>query len=135
MISEITVQEAALYDRQIRLWGMDAQTRMRSTNILIIGMNGLANEVIKNLVLAGIGNLTLLSDATVGDVGCQFFTRMGDVGYKLDSALPRIQALNPTVKVVADTRSWREVEIDYFKQFQIILLCSGDQEDLVWFID
>lgn len=130
---EISVQEAALYDRQIRLWGMDAQTRMRSTNLLIIGMNGLANEVIKNLVLAGIGNINLLSDEVVSDVGCQFFTRKEDTGYKLHNALPRIQALNPTVKVLADTRSWRDVGIDYFKKFQIILLCSGDQEDLVSF--
>ena len=135
MVEEISIQEAALYDRQIRLWGMDAQTRMRSTHVLVIGMNGLVNEVVKNLVLAGIGNLVILSDAAVGDVGCQFFTRREDTGYKLDDALQRIKALNPTVKVEAITKSWKELDNDYFKEFQIVLLCSGDQDDLVGNID
>jgi tRNA A37 threonylcarbamoyladenosine dehydratase len=64
MVEEISIQEVALYDRQIRLWGMDAQTKMRATHVLVVGLNGLSNEVIKNLVLAGIGSLTILSDAT-----------------------------------------------------------------------
>jgi ubiquitin-like 1-activating enzyme E1 A len=131
MVEEISVQEVALYDRQIRLWGMDAQTRMRSTHVLVVGLNGLSNEVVKNLVLAGIGSLTILCDSMVGEVGCQFFTRAEDTGYKLDHAVPRIRALNPTVKVIADTRSWKEIDSDYFKQFQIVLLCSGNQDDLV----
>ena len=130
MVKEISVQEAALYDRQIRLWGMDAQARMRSTHVLVVGMNGLANEVVKNIVLAGIGRLTILSNDLVGETGCQFFSRKDDVGFKLDNALPRIQALNPTVQVEIDTRFWRDLEDDYFKKFQLIVLCSGEQNDL-----
>lgn len=135
MVEEISIQEAALYDRQIRLWGMDAQTRMRATQLLVIGMNGLANEVIKNLVLAGIGSLDILSDAPVSVQGCQFFSREDDTGYKLDHALSRIKQLNPSVKVTADTRSWKDIDSEYFKKFQIILLCTGHQEDLVNYID
>jgi ubiquitin-like 1-activating enzyme E1 A len=50
-------------------------TRIRSANILLISVKALANEVAKNLVLAGIGSLTILDhqDVTEEDLGAQFF--------------------------------------------------------------
>lgn len=49
--------------------------RLRSANILLVGMRALANEIAKNLVLAGIGSLTILDDQVVteDDLGSQFF--------------------------------------------------------------
>lgn len=49
--------------------------RLRSANILLITMKSLANEVAKNLVLAGIGSLTVLDHESVTeeDLGAQFF--------------------------------------------------------------
>ena len=32
---EITDDEAALYDRQIRLWGVDAQRSLRAANVFV----------------------------------------------------------------------------------------------------
>lgn len=61
----ITEDEAALYDRQIRLWGVDAQRRLLSSRILIINMKGLGAEIAKNLVLGGINCLTLLDSNEV----------------------------------------------------------------------
>ena len=34
---EISEAEAALYDRQIRLWGLDAQRRLRAANVFLAG--------------------------------------------------------------------------------------------------
>ncbi|KAI9512083.1 hypothetical protein F5148DRAFT_1280128 [Russula earlei] len=64
--------EAALYDRQIRLWGLEAQQcevkvlmivggrgRMRNTMILVVNLRGVATETIRNIVLAGIGKLVI----------------------------------------------------------------------------
>ena len=50
------------YDRQIRLWGHEAQQRMRDSKIVVVSLGGLAVEIVKNLVLAGIGNLTILDN-------------------------------------------------------------------------
>ncbi|KOS19066.1 DNA damage tolerance protein RHC31 [Escovopsis weberi] len=70
----VTADEIALYDRQIRLWGMAAQAKIQSANVLLITIRALANEVAKNLVLAGVASLTLLDDARVteADLGAQF---------------------------------------------------------------
>ncbi len=45
---------------QIRLWGLDAQKRLRASRVLVAGVRGLTVEVAKNLVLAGVSALTLL---------------------------------------------------------------------------
>jgi ubiquitin-like 1-activating enzyme E1 A len=74
--------EAALYDRQIRLWGLEAQNRMRNATILVANLRGVATETIKNIVLAGIGKLILVDaeSVTEEDLGAGFFFREGDVG-------------------------------------------------------
>jgi ubiquitin-like 1-activating enzyme E1 A len=46
--------ESDVYDRQIRLWGAEAQAKMSKTKVLYIHVTGVSSEVLKNLVLAGI---------------------------------------------------------------------------------
>lgn len=79
---ELSADEIALYDRQLRLWGIEAQNRMRKANILLITMKALGNEIAKNLVLAGIGSLTVLDSemVTESDVASQFFVTEEDIG-------------------------------------------------------
>lgn len=50
-------------------------SRIGSANILLITMKSLANEVAKNLVLAGIGSLTIIDHepVTSEDLQSQFF--------------------------------------------------------------
>ena len=59
-----------------------APCRMRGATILIINLKGLATEVIKNIVLAGIGKLIVMDGANVSetDLGAGFFFTHEDVG-------------------------------------------------------
>lgn len=61
--------------------------RLRSANILLIGMKALGNEIAKNLVLAGIGSLTILDDqlVTENDLGSQFFISELHVGLNVQT--------------------------------------------------
>ena len=56
--------------------------RLRTANVLLISMRALANEIAKNLVLAGIGSLTIQDSQSVSedDLGAQFFITEEDVG-------------------------------------------------------
>uniref|UniRef100_A0A914RTN8 THIF-type NAD/FAD binding fold domain-containing protein n=1 Tax=Parascaris equorum TaxID=6256 RepID=A0A914RTN8_PAREQ len=56
----ISDEEKAVYDRQIRLWGLEAQNRLRNSSVLIAGLSGCGAEVAKNLMLAGLKSITLL---------------------------------------------------------------------------
>jgi ubiquitin-like 1-activating enzyme E1 A len=58
---------------------------MRNARILVVGLRGTATEVIKNLVLAGIGTLVIVDGGDVNeeDLGAGFFFRDDDVGKKV----------------------------------------------------
>jgi molybdopterin-synthase adenylyltransferase len=55
------------YSRHLLLneWGLDAQERLATANVLIIGAGGLGCPAAHTLVAAGLGRLTLVDDDTV----------------------------------------------------------------------
>ncbi|KAL2262618.1 hypothetical protein VTK26DRAFT_705 [Humicola hyalothermophila] len=131
----ISADEIALYDRQIRLWGMKAQERIRNANILLITMKALANEIAKNLVLAGIGSLTILDPdpVTEVDLGAQFFLSEEDtpVGTnRAAAASAAIQRLNPRVRVHVDTADIRSKPPSFYAPFDIIIATDLDSPTL-----
>ncbi|KAK7104023.1 SUMO-activating enzyme subunit 1-like [Littorina saxatilis] len=119
----ITEDEAALYDRQIRLWGLDAQRRLRAASVLLVGLRGLGAEVAKNIVLSGIKSLTLL-DPTVADEEdsmSQFLIPRSEVGKnRAEASLERTQLLNPMVKVTADTSNIDDKDDAFIKSFDVV---------------
>ncbi|ELP85667.1 sumo-1 activating enzyme subunit, putative [Entamoeba invadens IP1] len=52
-------ETAKLYDRSIRTWGVDAQNRILSAHLLIIGYDALMSEILKNVVISGVSKLTV----------------------------------------------------------------------------
>ncbi|KAI1167441.1 hypothetical protein F5B18DRAFT_440418 [Nemania serpens] len=120
----MSADEIALYDRQIRLWGMQAQQKIQAANILLISMKALANEIAKNLVLAGIGSLTIVDDhiVTEADLGAQFFLSQENVGQnRAVAAAVQVQKLNPRVKVFPDSGSIMTKGPSYFGAFDIVI--------------
>ncbi|KAI1213493.1 uncharacterized protein F4807DRAFT_456837 [Annulohypoxylon truncatum] len=122
--NSLSADDIALYDRQLRLWGMEAQQKIQSANIVIITMKALANEIAKNLVLAGIGSLTVVDDqiVTEADLGAQFFLSEENIGQsRAEAAAGRIQKLNPRVKVIADSGSIMTKGASFFGNFDIVI--------------
>jgi len=85
----LSADEIALYDRQIRLWGAQAQERIHSANILLVSLRALGTEIAKNLTLAGIRSLTIIDNDPVSeeDLGTQYFVRQEDVGKPVNITL------------------------------------------------
>ncbi|KAF9918126.1 SUMO-activating enzyme subunit 1 [Linnemannia zychae] len=127
----ITEDEAALYDRQIRLWGLEAQHRMRNASILIAGMRALSNEVCKNIILAGVGSITILEHESVTeeDLGAQFLLRHDDIGHNRgEAAAEKARHLNPRVKVIVDQEDISQKPDSFFTQFNVVCLTGCDPE-------
>ncbi|TRY99758.1 hypothetical protein DNTS_020933 [Danionella cerebrum] len=102
----ISEEEAAQYDRQIRLWGLDAQKRLRGSRVLLVGLRGLGAEIAKNLILAGVKGLTLLDHEKVTEESrrAQFLIPVDADGQnQAQASLERAQFLNPMVEVKAET--------------------------------
>ncbi|KAK3808468.1 MAG: SUMO-activating enzyme subunit 1 [Benniella sp.] len=134
MEHKITEDEAALYDRQIRLWGLEAQHRMRNASILIAGMRALSDEVCKNIILAGVGSITLLEHEVVTeeDLGAQFLVRQEDIGRnRAEAAAEKARHLNPRVKVIVDQENIADKPDSYFTQFNVVCLTGCNAEQMI----
>lgn len=85
MTSGLTADETALYDRQIRIWGVEGQKQIQSSRFLVAGLRGLSAEICKNVALAGVGEIVLLDDELVSqhDLAANFMVRPTDVGSKV----------------------------------------------------
>lgn len=106
-MSGISEGEVAVYDRQLRLWGVAAQQRLLKAKVLVWGIEGSNVEVCKNLVLAGVS--LAISDhraVTRADVDFNYFLREEDLGKnRAECAARRIQEMNPLSAVTAITEA------------------------------
>lgn len=128
----LSTDDIALYDRQIRLWGMKAQEQLRAANVLLIGMKALGNEIAKNLVLAGIGSLTILDHeiVTEDDLCSQFLISEEDIGKnRAEAALPQAQKLNPRVQLFVDPAPVISKLPEYFSSFDVTIV-TGEHIDI-----
>lgn len=103
------VLDESRYDRQERITWWD-QEALTSARVLVVGAGALGNEVVKNLVLIGVGSIVVV-DFDVVELSnlarCVFF-RPGDDGTaKAPLLASRAAELNPEVEVVGLERDLR----------------------------
>jgi ubiquitin-like 1-activating enzyme E1 A len=102
--SQLHQDATDIYDRQIRIWGMDVQRRLMDASVLVLGCTPLAAEVCKNAVLAGVGSMTLIDDTPADKLPMTFLTMHGKGGDQTTAATvfaAGLAELNPMVKVEA----------------------------------
>ncbi|WOL11430.1 SUMO-activating enzyme subunit 1B-1-like [Canna indica] len=129
---ELTAQQTALYDRQIRVWGVDAQKRLSKAHILVSGLNGISVEFCKNIVLAGVGSLTVMDDRLVTDDALQanFLIPRDDSLYGGRSlselCCESLRDFNPMVRVSTEKGDLAQCGIEFIDKFDVIVVtcCS-----------
>lgn len=145
----LTQDEAELYDRQIRLWGVNAQGRIRQSKVMMLGFNGVASEVAKILVLAGIDTLTIVDDQPLqeSDLSSNLFCRPNDNtvttkelsdknnNYRTSEVKSKLKVLNPLVKVNIDNSSITSKTAFDFKDYDLVTLHSFLNVDEICKID
>lgn len=101
----LTDEELLRYSRQILLQqvDIDGQLRLKQSRALIIGVGGLGSPVALYLAAAGVGELHLADFDTVDltNLQRQIIHDSHSVGVsKVDSAITRLTAINPEIKLV-----------------------------------
>ncbi|KAF2838958.1 NEDD8-activating enzyme E1 regulatory subunit [Patellaria atrata CBS 101060] len=91
------------YDRQLRLWAASGQAALEDAHILLVnsGSGVLGVETLKNLVLPGIGNFTILDSSVVSeaDLGINFFLEEDSLGgFRAEHTCKLLKELNPDVQ-------------------------------------
>ncbi|KAF9198254.1 SUMO-activating enzyme subunit 1 [Haplosporangium sp. Z 27] len=107
---------------------------MRNASILIAGIRALSNEVCKNIILAGVGSITLLEHeiVTEEDLGAQFLLRQEDIGRnRAEAAAEKARLLNPRVKVVVDKDDIAQKPDSFFSEFNIVCLTGCNPEQMI----
>lgn len=130
----LSKDEAELYDRQIRLWGVNAQSQIRQSRVLMLGFNGVASEVAKILVLAGVDTLTIVDDQPLqeSDLSSNLFCRPTPITnenqakqqYRTHAVRDKLKVLNPLVKVNIDNSSILSKKSEDFKDYDLVTLHS-----------
>lgn len=97
--------ELLRYSRQILLAQIEVagQLRLKASRVLVVGLGGLGSPVALYLAAAGVGELHLADFDTVDltNLQRQIIHDGGQVGVaKVDSAMARLAALNPQVRLV-----------------------------------
>ncbi|BES99926.1 sumo-1-activating enzyme E1a [Nesidiocoris tenuis] len=137
--TQLTADEEKLYDRQIRLWGIESQKRLRTARLLLIGLSGLGAEVAKNIVLSGIKSITFLDDKpyTKELAFSQFLIPLEKIGEnRAEASVERAQILNPLVEVSAETHKIAELTEDYFTSARWdVVIAIGQEEPQVKRLD
>ena len=120
------------YSRQILLPQVDieGQLRLQRSCVLIVGLGGLGSPVALYLAGAGVGELHLadFDEVDVTNLQRQILHDTVSVGAsKVDSALQRLSALNPEVRLVAHRQALDdEALVEAVGAVDLVLDCSDN---------
>lgn len=135
---ELSAQETALYDRQIRVWGVDAQKRLSKARILVSGVNGTTCEFCKNIVLAGVGSLTVIDDRAITEesLNANFLLSPDDVnsGRSLaEICCDSLMEFNPMVHVSVEKGDLVQLGEEFYDKFDAVIVsyCSVNDKKLI----
>ncbi len=125
-------QELLRYSRQVLLSqiDIDGQLRLKRSKALIVGLGGLGSPVALYLAAAGVGELHLADFDTVDltNLQRQVIHDSASVGMsKVDSALQRLQAINPEIDLIAHRQALDEDSlVAAVSAVDLVLDCSDN---------
>ena len=128
--SSVAKDKDVRYDRQLRLWGTLGQMAIENVKMGVLGSNSTAGEVLKNLVLPGIGSYEIVDDALVTerDLGNNFYVTKESKGTSRAVELTKnLNEMNPFVIGEANQQNpikLVETNVEYFKKFNVICTCQ-----------
>lgn len=128
--------KAKRYDRQLRLWGDHGQAALERAQVCVINATATATEILKNIVLPGVGKFTILDDKKVSeeDAGNNFFLSREHIGkFRGTSAKDMLLELNPEVRGNSIESSVTQVlqdQPEFFKSFSLVIATELEEETL-----
>ena len=101
-----SADELARYQRHLSLagFGIEAQTALQRSRVLVIGAGGLGCPILLYLAAAGVGQLTIIDADTVdvSNLQRQILFTTADAGQpKAETAARRLRELNPCITITA----------------------------------
>lgn len=122
-----TIDNDKKYDRQLRLWGDHGQESLEAAKVCVINACAVGTEILKNLILPGIGSFTIVDNDKVQekDIGNNFFLSEECLGKsRAKTAVELLQELNTDVFgnfVDEDLCDIISTKPNFFKEFTVVV--------------
>lgn len=116
------------YDRQLRLWETSGQTNLENAHVCLINATPTGSELLKNLVLPGIKDYSIIDDSVLKDedIAGNFFYELDDIGmYKADAMIKNLNELNPDVtghSIKAPIAEVIKMNQSFWDDFQVVII-------------
>ncbi|XP_030746523.1 nedd8-activating enzyme E1 regulatory subunit [Sitophilus oryzae] len=130
-------EKSKKYDRQLRLWGDHGQKLLENSKVCLINATALGTEILKSLILPGIGSFTIVDGEKVSeeDIGSNFFLENDSVGLpRAHVATQCLLELNPDVRgdyidesaehIISNTQN-------FFKNFDVVIATAVHEKVLL----
>jgi len=120
------------YDRQIKLkgFGIEAQDKLASAKVLVIGAGGLGCPVLQYLTAAGIGNIGIVDDdrVSLSNLHRQILYNSDDIGkLKTEAAFERLNAMNPEVQFsIVSERIIPKNAVTIVSDYDVVVDCTDN---------
>ncbi|XP_057955704.1 NEDD8-activating enzyme E1 regulatory subunit AXR1-like [Malania oleifera] len=125
------------YDRQLRIWGEQGQEALEKASICLLNCGPTGSETLKNLVLGGIGSITVIdgSKVEVGDLGNNFMLDETSVGQsKAKCVCAFLQELNEAVKakfIEEYPEALIKTNPSFFSQFTLVVATQLVEDSMI----
>ncbi|MQM19983.1 hypothetical protein Taro_052997 [Colocasia esculenta] len=123
--------------RTVWIWGEQGQAALEKANVCLLNCGPTGSETLKNLVLGGIGCITVVDGSKVefGDLGNNFMVNQQSVGQsKAKCVCNFLQELNDAVKVKFIEESPEtliETRPSFFAQFTLVIATQLVEQSLL----
>jgi molybdopterin/thiamine biosynthesis adenylyltransferase len=120
------------FDRQKRIRGWD-QNKITDATVMVIGVGATGNEVVKNLVLTGVGKLILIDYDFINISNlnrCVLFDRKSARGkeYKVDAIKNACENLNPDTEIIGIKKDLKDIDKSLYKKADVVCSCLDNVE-------
>lgn len=112
--------DESLYSRQLYAIGKDTMISIVNAKVLIINMDPLSIEICKNIILCGVGSITLADSDTISEKDYNnYYISEKDFGKKRAELIGcRLQELNANVKI---TKYSGEINTKLLSKFNLVV--------------
>ena len=126
--------EESRYDRQERIWWWD-QSRLLTSRVLVVGAGALGNEIVKNLVLVGVGRIDVIDMDDIENSNlarCVFFTEADQGRPKAVVLAEAARRLNPDVIITPFVRPVQTLGAGSLIDYDMVIAGLDNREARLW---
>lgn len=131
----LLVDQDDRYSR-LRLIGWWDQARLRRSRVLVVGAGALGNEVIKNLVMVGVGHLIVIDLDTIENSNLTrsvLFRARHEGQSKAHVAAEMAREINPDVQITPIRGNvMTELGLGLFRDVNVAIGCLDNREARLW---